>query len=236
MGIEKWDLVLAKKIINNHQSNTFKSFVTVAERGYGKSVYNLKSVAKAAYELFGLDEEEAWKYAFDCMIFQPEQFIKKVEYNMMHDKVDMAWILDDAAVHFNKYLFFANVHLASAVMSVFDTIRVVVNNLLINTATTNHLFSALNDYDDVRIQLYKIPGNNNYRRKAVAINFFSLPDGKQKYRKIFEDHFSCYAPNWFYKEIYMPVRKRYLKESLKKMKELREKLEKKKKSKEEGEI
>jgi len=62
-----------------------------------------------------------------------------------------------------------------------------------------------------------------YERKAVAIKWYTLPDGHRKYKKEFEDYFSCFLPNWVYDK-YMIQRKKYLKDISDELKVLRNRL------------
>ena len=226
MQFEKAQLTLSQRILNMDKYNGFLSAITKGERGSGKSMYDLKVMALAYYNHDeGLTENQAWRKALDNMIFRPEQLSEKVSYNIEHDVVDLAWCIDDARVHFSGYLFFINVYQAALMNATFDTIRTVVRALLINSPLKKGLMKALREYDDYEITIYR--ENGDYQRKATAIKWYSLPDGKRKFRKTFEDYFSCYVPNWVYTK-YMDQRKRYLREINEEIILLREKLSERK--------
>ena len=227
MSFEGWDLQLGNRICSTFYNKGFISVITKAERGYGKSMYNLKTMAYCYYQVEKCTEKEAWEYALDSMIFTPEQLSRRVEDNINNDRVSLCWCIDDAAVHFSNYLFFINVFQAALMNATFDTIRTVCSCLLVNCPVKRRLFKGLQQYDDWEITIYK-GSSGGYDRKAVGIKWFSLPDGKRKFRKEFEDHFSCYVPNWVY-DRYMVMRKKYLKEINVELNELRVKLEAKKK-------
>jgi len=224
MAIEDWDLQLGNRILSKIKNNGFLSCITKAERGYGKSMYNLKVMAYVFFHLLDITENQAWKMALDNFIFTPSHLIERIEYNIEHDVIDPVWCIDDATVHFSSYLFFINVYQTALVNAAFDTIRTVVHGMLINCPQKKRLLRALQNYDDYEVTLYIDRG---YERKAVCIKYFSLPDGKQKFRKEFEDHFSCYVPKWIY-DLYMEKRKMYLKEINEELKVLRSKLEQRK--------
>ena len=224
MGIESWNLELANRILNKNKHNGFLSCITKAERGMGKSMYNLKVLAQVYYQLDpNHDETLAWKTALNNMIFSADDLLDKINYNIEQDIVSPAWCLDDAAVHFSNYLFFIDVYQAQLLNAAFDTIRTVVSGLLLNCPSKERLMSALKKYDDHEVTLYTTGEmGRQYGRKAVCIKYYSLPDGKKKFRKTFEDHFSVYVPTWVYNE-YMVTRKHYLKEINDKIRLIRDK-------------
>lgn len=224
MGFETINLTLPKRMHYHVVHNGFMSVITKAERGYGKSMYNLKCIAMLLFMLLEIDENTAWRMALDCFIFTPDQLMEKIDYNIENDIISPVWCIDDAAVHFSSYLFFINVFQSALLNAAFDTMRTVVHNLLINCPQKKRLLKALQHYDDYEITIYKKQG---YNRKAVCIKWFSLPSGTREFRKEFEDHFSCYVPNWVYRE-YMEKRKMYLKEINEQLQHLRDKLQSRK--------
>lgn len=224
---EIWDLKqasLGNTILAMLKWAGFMSAITKAERGYGKSMYNLLSMAYAYYHCTRCNETEAWNKALDNMIFTPDTLLSRIEQNIADDEISLVWCIDDATVHFSSYLYFINLYRASLLNAAFDTMRTVVSAVLINCPVKQRLLAGLRQYDDYEITIYK---DCNYQRKAVGIKWYSLPDGHRKFRKIFEDRFSCYVPDWVY-EKYMGMRKKYLKEISQELKELQDKLQKKK--------
>ena len=221
--MNEWDLKLGNYILSKKKNKGFLSAVTKAERGYGKSMYNLKVMAYIYYKL-GYDEEDAWKKALNSIIFTPSEFMHRIDYNIENDNVSPVWCIDDATVHFSSYLYFINVYQTSLLNAAFDTIRTVVSGLLINCPDKSRLLPGLRHYDDYEITIYMDRG---YERRAVGIKWYSLPDGKRRFRKMFEDNFSCYVPDKYYNE-YMKMRKKYLKDINDNLRKLRDKLEEKK--------
>lgn len=224
--MEDWDLKLCSHIIWAIMNKGFLSAITKAERGYGKSMYNLKVMAQVYYKIKQCTVDEAWEYALDSMIFTPDEFMNRIEQNLYKGTVSPIWCIDDATVHFSSYLYFINLYQASLLNAAFDTIRTAVSSLLINCPSKHRLLSGLRNYDDYEITLYKVAGSK-YMRKAVGIKWYSLPDGHRKFKKSFEDHFSVYVPDQIYNK-YMEMRKRYLKEISAELKKLRDQLASKK--------
>lgn len=225
--MDAWDLKLSKYIVNRVKHNGFLSAITKAERGYGKSMYNLKIMAYVYYALDGCSEDEAWEKALSNMLFTPEQFLDRVQQNIQDDTITPVICIDDAAVHFSSYLYFINLYETSLLNATFDTIRTAANAVLINCPDKNRLLAGLRHYDDFEVTIYKQAGNY-YTRRAVGIKWYSLPDGHRRFRKMFEDHFSCFVPDKIYNK-YQKQRKLYLKEISDELQSLMGKLEKKKK-------
>jgi len=225
--MKNWDLKLSSRILSRCRTNGFMSAITKAERGYGKSMYNIKVMAYVYYTLYQCSEERAWEYALDSIIFTPDELMNRVEQNIYNDKISPVWCIDDATVHFSSYLYFINLYQTSLLSAAFDTMRTVVHAVLLNCPDKKRLLSGLRNYDDFEVTIYK-GDNGGYDRRAVGIKWYSLPDGHRKFRKTFEDHFSCYIPDKYYYK-YMELRKRYLKDISDELKELRDKLSNKKK-------
>lgn len=226
---DKWDLKqagLGNKLLSHRRRKQFMSVKTSAERGMGKSMYNLTSIAYAYYHL-GYTETESWKKALDCFIFTPDQLIRHVRHALANDYIIDFLCIDDATVHFNNRLWFINLYTSTLIEATFDTLREAVRCLLINCPNTKRLMGALQSYDDYAVTIYNDEGSENYLRKAVCIKWFSLPSGTRKYHKNFEDRFSCYVPNWVY-TLYRPMRRKYLEDVTAKLDELRDKHDKKK--------
>ena len=153
--MEDWDLRLSKYIVNRVKHNGFLSAITKAERGYGKSMYNLKIMAYVYYTLDACSEEEAWDKALRNMLFTPDQLLDKIKDNMENETLTPVLCIDDAAVHFSSYLYFINLYEASLLNATFDTIRTSANAILINCPDKRRLLSGLRHYDDYEITIYR---------------------------------------------------------------------------------
>ena len=224
--MDAWDLRLSKYIVNRVKHNGFLSAITKAERGYGKSMYNLKIMAYVYHVLNQCSEDEAWELALENMLFTPDQLLNRIRTNIELDVLTPVLCIDDAAVHFSSYLYFINLYQTSLLNATFDTIRTSVNSILINCPDKHRLLSGLRHYDDFEVTIYK-GKDNYYSRRAVGIKWYSLPDGHRKFRKMFEDNFSCFVPNDIYNR-YIVRRKKYLKDISDELQSLMDKLKKKK--------
>ena len=217
---DRWDLHkagLGNLLLSHHRREQFMSVVTKAERDYGKSMYNLQSVAYALYHL-GMDEADAWDAALDCFIFTPDQLKTRIRHAMKNDKIIPFLVIDDAAVHFSNKQWFVNMYTSMLIDALFDTIREAARCVLINCPNKKRLQSSLQSYDDYEVTIYKAK-EGGYQRKSVCINWYSLPDGHRKYSKIFDDRFSCYVPDEVYAK-YRPMRRKYVEDIVDKLDEL----------------
>lgn len=230
--VEGFNLWLANVIIKIHPYG-FLGAVIEGERGYGKSMYALKIMAQIYYKMNDITEEEAWVRSLDSMIFTMEDVIKLINYNIKNDIISPVLCIDDATVHFCSYKYFTNLYEVILLHGMFDTIRTTVTGLLLTCPSRKLLLAALRNYDDYTIQINKDQSNkgvSGYSRIARGIKWFTIPDGRRKFRKMFEDHYSCYVPNWIYDK-YMKKRKYYLESINDDMMQLIEEKLKKKKSK-----
>jgi len=225
--MESWKLILGNYILTRCKTNGFLSAITKAERGYGKSMYNLKVMAYVYYHLLNCSEEEAWEQALDSMVFTPDQLLNKLRNNIENDKISSVICIDDATVHFSSMLYFVNLYETTLLSAMFDTIRTAAHSLLINCPNKRRLLSSLRNYDDYEVTLYKDKSGDKYQRKAVCVKWFSLPSGDRKFRKMYEDYFSCYVPNDIYNR-YMVMRKMYLKQISNQLEEMRKNIGRKK--------
>lgn len=204
--LKNWNSGMVKGIIrrhpmNPHEQNGFISGAIVGERGGGKSTYAYKVLAKTYYELNGYNtidaEEEAYKEALDCIIFDPLSFIQLIMRNKRNRTITPAICLDDASVHFGKYLFQTNAKLNQAILGLTATLRTAVTGFLITCPTRAHLAKFLREYDDYRVRI--IRQNDRWERIARYYQWNYYPDEK-KYRVQvpFQDKYSCYIPEPYY--------------------------------------
>ena len=207
--INEWDLKFSDMITKEIPSG-FVSGIVTGERRKGKSIYVMKCIARTYKIIEQLPDEECWKKALECFIFGPDNLTNKVFYNIQHDVISPVWCLDDASVHFNPMLFFINPYQVSLLNGIFDTIGTVVNALILTCPKKKRLMSGLKNYDDNTIHILKAR-EGGYERIARGVLWYTMPDERQRFRKLFEDHYSCYAPDFIYQP-YLEMRKKYLKE------------------------
>jgi len=212
---------LGNAIMRVHNGKRFLQCVTIAERGYGKSMYHLQTMAYVYYHMINKNETDAWNFALNNMFFLPSQLEDKVDYNEENDIVDMVWCLDDAAVHFSNKLWWTEQSEAILLEGIFDLIRPVVSAVLINCPDKNRLLGSLQNYLGYEETIY-IDNGGGYHRNVIGIHWYRRPSGDKKWRKEWDDSFSCYVPNWVF-EKYKYIRKGYIRKIRNKLKERRDK-------------
>jgi len=226
--ISDFDSRLANFIKRQHP-NGFVGAIIEGERGYGKSMYAMKVMAQLYHSMDGLSEEEAWNKALDHMLFTMEDFTSRIDWNINNDFITVAWCLDDATVHFGSLKYFTNLFEVMQIYAMMATIRAACTGLLITCPRRSLLLKGLRDYDDFTVQINKDEGN--YNRIARGIKWFTIPDGRRRYRKMYEDHYSCIIPTWIYKK-YQIKRKKYLQDVNREMQNiLKEKMQQRTKEK-----
>ena len=220
---DTWDkekASLGNAIIRMHQGKRFMQCITIAERGYGKSMYHLQTMAYVYYHLVDKNETDAWNFALNSMFFLPSQLENKVDENEEKGIVDMVWCLDDAAVHFSNKLWWTEQAEAVLLEGIFDLIRPVVSAVLINCPDKSRLIGSLQNYLGYEETIY-IGDNGGYNRNVIGIHWYRRPSGDKKWRKEWDDSFSCYVPNWVF-EKYKKLRMGYIRQIRTKLRERRD--------------
>lgn len=221
---DTWDkkqASLGNRIISIHKGQRFLNCLTIAERGYGKSMYHLLTMAYVYYHLIEKNETDAWRFALDNMLFLPSQLEDKIDYNEEHNECSIVWCLDDAAVHFSNKLWWTDQAEAILLEGIFDLIRPVVSCTLINCPDKHRLLGSLQNYYGYEETIY-IDNGGGYDRTVTGIHWYRRPSGDKRWRKEWNDTFSCYVPTWIYNE-YKEIRKNYVRIIRMKLKERRDK-------------
>lgn len=207
--------------------------VTVlGERNYGKTYYCLKNMALANYKLNNgmISELEAYQMALDDVIFSPKYFKNKVRYNRTNGVKSPFILLDDAGTHFDSGLHNRNMYLYQLLNACLDTIKDVTNCLIVTCPFKDVLTKRLREYDGYDVTLYMDFG---YQRYGTCIKWYRRPTGDRRWRKEFEDSFSCYIPTVIH-EKYLYLRNKFtigILDSLDELEENYERIKKKKESK-----
>ena len=220
---DRWDkrkASLGERIIRNHNGRRFMQDITIAERGYGKSTYHIQTMAYVGYHLYDMNETDAWNFALDGLIYRPSQLLNHVEYNDENDIVSPVLCLDDAAVHFSNKLWWSDWSEAILMDGIFDLIRPVLSCLLVNCPDKSRLLGSLQGYLGYEETIY-IDRMGGYQRNVTGIHWYRQPSGRKKWRKTWEDDYSCYIPPWVFNK-YMGIRKKFSKVIRDRLKDLHE--------------
>lgn len=207
--LAKWNSGLVQEILDRHPTldEPFSGFThrtIVGEPGCGKSIYAYKSVAKVHYTLNGFtkvdEEEESYKFALDNMIFHPIELFDRMLYQKkILRKPALAWILDDASVHFGKQLFDMDRHTYRRLQGAMPTIRTAVTCLLITTPRIQLLAKPLREFFDKKVEIKVIEHFQRPARLARHYEKKFFPDDvRYRMRIPFQDYFSVLCPKPFF--------------------------------------
>lgn len=205
-GFVRW--VLRRHPNSPKQQNGFMGGFIFGERGEGKSTYCYKAMAKTHYELRGYvstdNEEDAYKEALEYMIYEPTAFQTLINYNRIKRIVTPIVCLDDASMHFGKYLFHTQPKLCAALLADTATVRTAITGFLVNAPKRSHVVKFLREYDDFKgeVKVDQHGGNTNmpgWNRKVRFYRWNYYPDEvKYRIQIPFQDKYSCYIPDEFY--------------------------------------
>lgn len=202
-----WTLKLAQTMLSKVNNDSFMHTSIVGERNYGKTYYALKNMAFVYYKLNdgAMSETDCYKMALDDVIFTPMYFKSKVRYNRENSIKSPFFLLDDAGVHFDSGLHNRNMYLYQLLNACLDTIKDVTNCLIVTCPYKEVLTKRLREYDGYDVTLYM---NVGYERYGTCIKWYRRPTGDRRWRKMFEDAFSCYIPTPIHKE-YLELRNKF---------------------------
>ena len=208
-------LVLTKKMMAAYP-NSFVSFMVVGRRGIGKSVYSLLAVHDA-YVNLGYDEKEAWDLALNSIKFSIADVVSYLEEATINDTKHLCLIWDDVRVHASGSSYHLNMKLVSKLTGVLDTVRTVLNCLILTCPSPKGLLSVLQSYDDYLVKI-RYSDRGGWYRESTGYLWSTLPSGQKRIYTKFKDKYLCYLPNEIYNR-YMVVRKKALKDALDQLKE-----------------
>jgi len=197
--------------VKNHP-NGFIGALVEGKRGVGKSSYCIKVMKEIYQTLLSCDDTTAYQYALKHILFDMDDIIRILREARNQNEVLPVVCWDDAGVHGSNLQWFINMRGIQELKSVMDTVRTAVTGLLLNCPDREGLAKVLRGYDDYLVSIIKV--NPPYERSARGYNIYKLPSGTRRVYRNFEDRYSCYLPNWVYKE-YMLERMKYLDVALK---------------------
>jgi len=226
--MSEWTLKLANRMTTKVKMDSFMHVTVLGERNYGKTYYCLKNMALANYLLNeGISELEAYEMALDNVIFTPKYFKDKVRYNRVNNIKSPFMLLDDAGTHFDSGLHNRNMYLYQLLNACLDTIKDVTNCLMVTCPFKDVLTKRLREYDGYDVTLYM---DNGYQRYGTCIKWYRRPTGDRRWRKEFEDSFSCYIPTVIH-EKYLYLRNKFTLGILDELDDLEERYDELKKKK-----
>jgi len=216
--MNEWTLRLGQRMISKIRTNGFMQVTTLGERNHGKTYYNFKNMALTLYNLYNITETEAWDGVLDYTVFTIKRF-RDIVKKCRTEKYKLPFILlDDAGAHFDSGLYNRDHIQYQMLNTCLDTIKDVTNCLLVTCPFKEVLTGRLQKYDGYDVTLYM---NDGYQRYGTCIKWFRLPSGTRRWRKEFEDAFSCYIPTRIH-ERYLDMRNEFTLSHLEQLDEIEE--------------
>jgi len=206
-GFHDW--VIKRHPQDSDKQNGFMGGFIFGEKGQGKSTYAYKVMAKIYYSLNGFtktdDEEDAYRMALDSMFYQPKDLLDFLIYNKIKRIVTPVICLDDASMHFSTMLHMKDPKLYDAIQGEIVTIRTAVTGLLITSPKRCLVAKFLREQDDFKGEAMMDAGQSTkdkatWNRKIKFYKWRYYPDEvKYRIQIPFQDKYSCYIPDTFYK-------------------------------------
>lgn len=196
-------LILTKWIEHEAKNNSILTANIEGKLGIGKSAYAIK-VAREYYQNQGYSKNEAYQKAIDSIAFLPSEFARLID-----DRCDII-IMDDASLHSGSHLYRTDFDKYSTLMDLTTVMRTSTNGVLFTTPTISKLASFIRDSDAYNILINK--QNGEYERAATIYGWRRIAT-RMGIRRISikkaVDKYSCYIPNFYYKQ-YLERRRKYV--------------------------
>lgn len=202
---------LGNRITKEHPHG-FRSAIVEGRQGIGKSAYCIKVMKQVYQTLYDCDDKTAYRYALQHLMFSMDDIILYLAKAKEKDEMIPCLTWDDAGVHGSNIKWFKDKNDVDLIKALLETIRTRCSGLLINCTGREGLLTVIRNQRGYIVEISKAR-EGRYNRIAKGYNMFRLPSGMKRAYKNFEDHYSCYLPNWVYKE-YMVIRRRYSDEAV----------------------
>lgn len=199
MNEEDGGPILSRKMVYAYPSG-FQSYFIIGKRNIGKSTYALKSTYYALKKL-GYSEQDAWEKSLRSICFSIPQVIDYLQYAAEKDEKEFILIWDDMRVFASGSQYFLNIRLVQKLIGLLDTIKIVLNNLIMTCPSTTGILGVFKSYDDYQIHILQSPKGGEYRL-AKGYQWNTIPAGQKRIYKKFRDEFYCHLPDWVYKQYF----------------------------------
>ncbi len=173
--------VLSDLILNEWYTHGFLSVITFGRQGVGKSVYNIKVAA----EVLGyLNRRLTWKHLIDrYVLFSLDDMIDRLLESEARIPV-LVW--DDAGVHGSSYLYFIDKRKVMLMSALFQTARVKLNTLLMNTPNPSFILRHFRSVDSLLVLVTK---KDKEWSVARGYRLLVMPSGDTMIKRVFIDEF-----------------------------------------------
>lgn len=200
---------IVDKIINLNEANGYISDVVVGKLGIGKSSYCLRAAFQYYKMHLGFEDEEAWKSALNCVLFDINDIIDHFKTHSYHNRADIT-IVDDASVYLGSSRWFTDQQSIMELEILLTTSRTSTKCLLFNAPNVMSLMRYLRYSEGFRTKVTTAPGNPTTRHADVYGSYIKTTQTGMSlcWRYQWTDQFEVMLPDWVFKH-YMSKRIRY---------------------------
>lgn len=184
--------------------NGFRSYDVLGERNIGKSTYAL-ICAYWAYRKLGYTKNESWERALHSICFTIQEVIDFLTYAANENEKEFLLIWDDVRVFASGKQYFMNMKLVDKLSGVLDTVKTVLNNMVLTSPSMKGTLGILETFDSYHIIIRQSPSGGNYRM-AKGYKWSTSPSGQRRIYSKFRDNYICRLPDWVY-DLYLKRRK-----------------------------
>jgi hypothetical protein len=179
----------------------FGSYAIIGRRNVGKSTYAIKAT-KEALQRCGLSEEEAWEKALNSVCFSIPEVVDCLRDALRVKKETgkklEVFIWDDLRVHGSGSKYFTEFRLVEQLRGLFDTIKTIVNNVILTSPSMVGVLGFLKTYDDYEIRIHHPSNLGERKRLAKGYQWNTNPSGQRRIYKKFRDIYVCRLPTDIY--------------------------------------
>lgn len=190
------------RLLYNRIPNEFGSYAIIGRRNVGKTTYAMKSTYQAL-KATGLTEEEAWEKTLNCVCFTIEEIIDCLRSALTNKRTTgkklEVLIWDDLRVHASGTKYFTEFRLVEQLRGLFDTIKTIVNNVILTSPSMVGVLGFLKTYDDYEVKIYHPSTLGERKRLARGYQWNTNPSGQRRIYRKFRDIYICRLPTDIYK-------------------------------------
>lgn len=189
------------RLLYNRIPKEFGSYAIIGRRNVGKSTYAIKATMEALRKT-GLTEEEAWEKALNCVCFTIPEVVDCLRGALITKrdtgkKLEVI-IWDDLRVHASGSKYFTEFRLVEQLRGLFDTIKTIVNNVILTSPSMVGVLGFLKTYDDYEIRIHHPSSLGERKRLAKGYQWNTTPAGQRRIYRKFRDIYVCRMPTNIY--------------------------------------
>jgi hypothetical protein len=202
-----------RMILKAQKDDGFYPTIIVGPQSIGKTTYAFavgRELAVVNGIADSINDDTAWKWAIDQCIYSTEDFINiRKQHHFKNKRLFVIW--EDAGTTAGSYAFARGWKYPDALKAQLDLIRTSVTSLLITSPTHSDLFKFIRRYAFYKTKISI--ANQNHQRRAATYHKVNKPnksgDERLVWQFYFDDYYSSLAPDKWYGDYYMPIRRKW---------------------------